>query len=72
MKSHELKDDLLTGVPAIAAFLGKSPRQVYYLAETEDLPAEQKLPLFKIGSIWHARRSKLVEHIAKLEGGKAA
>ena len=57
-----LADDLLEGAAAIATFAGVSTRRVFYLAETK------KLPVFKIGNRWCARKSTLVAHIAKLEG----
>jgi hypothetical protein len=38
---------------------------VFYLAEGG------RLPLFKIGNRWCARKSTLIEHIAKLERGEA-
>jgi hypothetical protein len=56
-----LSDDLLQGIRAIAEFTGFPERQVFYLAE------KQRLPLFKIGSRWCARRSTLLAYIANLE-----
>lgn len=49
----ELKDDLLAGVPEIAAFLGFTTRKVYNLAEMGELP------VFKLGGKIHARKSEL-------------
>ena len=75
MVAQQRKDDrldLLEGVGQIARFLGVKPRRVFYLAENNELPQNQKLPLFKIGNRWCARRSTLVEHIEKLERGEAA
>ena len=66
MKQGVLADDLLEGVAAIAAFTGMKPRRVFYLAEAG------KLPLFKIGNKWCARKSTLVTYIAALEGGNEA
>jgi hypothetical protein len=60
-----LADDLLEGVGKIARFTGLKPRRVFYLAEGG------RLPLFKIGNRWCARKSTLIEHIAKLERGEA-
>jgi hypothetical protein len=62
----QLSADLLEGVQAIAKFTGLKPRRIFYLAE------HAKLPLFKIGSRWCARRSTLVAYIARLESGEAA
>jgi hypothetical protein len=56
-----LADDLLEGVGKIARFTGLKPRRVFYLAEGG------RLPLFKIGNRWCARKSTLIEHIASLE-----
>jgi hypothetical protein len=65
MENHDLADDLLDGVPAIAAFTGWSQRQIYHLAE------KGKLPLFKIGDRkWQARKSTLRQHIANLESDR--
>jgi hypothetical protein len=61
----QLSADLLEGVQAIAEFTGLKPRRIFYLAENA------KLPLFKIGNRWCARRSTLVAHIARLESEAA-
>jgi hypothetical protein len=52
---------LLTGAGKIAVFIGKPPRTTYHLLEGE------KLPAFKLGKIWHARKSTLRRHIEALE-----
>jgi hypothetical protein len=57
----DLADDLLEGVPEIAAFTGQSQRRVYYLAE------KKLLPLFKVGDRWTGRKSTLRKHYSKLE-----
>ncbi len=56
-----LADDILTGIPRIAAFLGKTDRQTRWAAE------QGHLPTFRIGKIIHARRSVLLEHIEEQE-----
>ena len=57
-----MKNDLLRGAPAIGDHLGVSNiRKVYHMLETRQLPG------FKIGSIWHMRKSTLAAHITKLE-----
>jgi excisionase family DNA binding protein len=61
-----LADDLLDGVPAIAAYLGLSERRTYYLLESGQLPA------FKIGSKWAGRKSTYLSHFDKLERGVVA
>ena len=62
MPEENLADDLMGGVPAIAAFLGLSERQTYHLLE------KGKLPAFKIGDRkWQARKSTLLRHIEGLE-----
>ena len=65
MARETLANDLLEGVGRIARFTGLKPRRVFYLAESG------RLPLFKIGNRWCARKSTLIEHIAKLERGEA-
>jgi hypothetical protein len=57
----DLANDLLEGVPAIAAFSGWSTRRTYYLAENKLIPA------FKLGEKWAARKSTLRKHIEGLE-----
>lgn len=37
-----LSDDLLTGAPAAARFLGVRPRVIYHLVETGNLPVIRK------------------------------
>jgi hypothetical protein len=44
-------DDLLWGVEAIAAYIGRNTRQTYYLVQTKKIPAQ------KVGAIWVGRRS---------------
>lgn len=60
---YSLKDDLLESVDAIAEYMNKSPRQIYYLLERGLLPA------FKLGGKWTARKSTLHRHIEELEAG---
>ena len=48
-----LADDLLWGVDSIADEIGRTPRQVYYLLEGGQLPAQ------KIGGRWCASRARL-------------
>ena len=59
--SSTMADDLLTGAKQIGAYLGKPPRQVYWLAE------RRLLPIIKLGGALVARRSALAAHIADLE-----
>jgi hypothetical protein len=69
MADDDLAGDLMAGVPAIAGFLGKTPRQIYHLLESK------KLPAFKMGGqkegIWHARKSTLRRYFEQLEAGGA-
>lgn len=62
MTCTNLADDLLEGVDQIAEFLGKRPRQVEHLLRCGALPV-----VFRIGTMWHARRSSLTKLIAELE-----
>ncbi|WP_424361415.1 hypothetical protein [Methylocystis parvus] len=61
-----LKDDLLRGAKEIADFLGVSERQGFHLCATGQLPG-----VFKLGRIWHARRSTLIEELRRREQGGA-
>ncbi len=56
-----LADDLLTGAEEIGKFIGTTTRRAYYLLEKGELPA------FKLGAIWHGRKTTLLTHITKLE-----
>jgi hypothetical protein len=60
--TSDLADDLLTGTKQIAAFTGKTERQIYHMAEKKQLKG-----IFKIGRIWHGRKSTLKRSIAELE-----
>jgi len=53
--------DLLVGAPAIAKFLGVSPRQVYRLTY------DGIIPHFKLGGSVSARRSTLSRWMAEQE-----
>ena len=68
MADEKLANDLLRGVPAIAEYVGVSPRQTYALLETGRLPGF-KMPK---GNVWHARKSTLNEHYRRLEGNWGA
>ena len=57
----ELRDDLLMGARAIAEFMGIYVRRVFYLAE------HGKIPVFKLGERWHARRSTLRAYVGQRE-----
>ncbi len=59
-----LKEDLLRGARQIADFLGEKERRVFYLCETGQLEG-----VFKIGRLWHARRSTLIEELRRREQG---
>jgi hypothetical protein len=62
MADDDLKNDLLNGAEAIAAFLNQTERRIYHLLETG------KLPAFKLGDRkWQARKSSLRRHIEALE-----
>jgi hypothetical protein len=53
--------DTLAGAAAIGAFIAKNKRQTEWLLERGALPA------FKIGRIWHMRRSAYLEMIETQE-----
>lgn len=57
-----LADDLIEGVPAIAAFVGVKERRAYYLL------SQGLLPGFKLSQRrWAARKSSLYEYLDQLE-----
>jgi hypothetical protein len=55
-----LADDLLRGIPAIAAYLGDSEQKVYYAAE------RGLLPLGKLGANWIGSKKALTAYFEKL------
>lgn len=66
--SPVLADDLLHGADAIAEFVFgnvRHRRKVYYLATAAKI---RRLPVFRMGSVLCARKSKLIEWIEKQEG----
>ena len=63
MESSELGNDLLVGVPAIAAYLKVNERRVYHWS------AQSYIPTFKIGPLIAARRSELDQHLRN--GGRS-
>ena len=65
MTEENLASDLLRGVPQIGRFIGESDRRTYYLAETK------KIPVFKMGKLWMARKSTLRRHYENLEASHA-
>ena len=57
-----MKDDVLHGAEEIRAHTGdKTIRRTYHKLETGQLPG------FKIGSLWHMRRSTYAALIERLE-----
>ncbi len=56
-----LAADVLDGAAEIGAFLGVSRRRAFYLCEKKMVPA------YQLGRRWYARRSRLIEHIERLE-----
>jgi len=54
--------ELLTGVNAIAQFLGRTPRQVHRMLERGQLPMA-----FKMGIFWCIRKSRLRAYLGELE-----
>lgn len=62
---ESLAGDLMRGVEAIAVFLDLTQRQTNHLLQCGQLPA------FKMGGIWHARKSTILAHIAAKEARSA-
>ena len=58
---NDIGDDTLQGVEEIARHIRKTPRQVYHLCETRQIPA------FKLGGKWHLRKSTYAADIARRE-----
>jgi hypothetical protein len=63
MAEEKLANDILRGCPAIADYIGESPRQTYHLLETGQLPGF-KMPN---GREWRARKSTLNRHYEHLD-----
>ncbi len=59
-------DDLLVGADEIGKFLNCNKRRAFYLLETRQVPA------FKIGKLWHARRSTLLRFMERQEQASGA
>ena len=60
-KNETLAEDLLTGAAAIGVYVKSDTRRAFYLLERGLIPG------FKIGKIWHARKSRLEAHYGKSE-----
>lgn len=63
MDATDLADDMLSGVPEIAVFTNQPERRVYVLLNRGELPG------FKLGNIWHSRKSTIRARIEQLERG---
>lgn len=61
-----IADDMLEGADAIAGFLGLSKRQVYHLTSSS------RLPVFRLAGTLCARRSVLLDYIARQEAASVA
>lgn len=64
-----LADDLLRGADAIALFVfgdARQRRKVYYYASE----AKLKLPIFRMGNVICARKSKLIDWIEQQEAAR--
>lgn len=64
--NEPLSDDLLCGADAISTYLFGTPkarRKVYHLAENG------RLPVFKLGAVLAARKSKILQFIELQEQG---
>ena len=59
--NEPLAGDLMRGVGAIAAFLDWTQSQTFHALQSGQLPA------FKLGRVWHARKSTILAHIAAQE-----
>jgi len=59
-KSKTLADDILRGAPAIADFIGQTPKNTYYALENGLLPAGKE------GGSWVASKEVISEHYRQL------
>ncbi len=48
--------DFLNGAAEIGRFLNVSTRRCYYLLENKEIPAR------RLGSLWQARKSRILKH----------
>lgn len=62
----ELASDMLYGIAEISSYLGMESRSTNHLAATN------RLPVFKIGAMFCARKSTLLKHIETLEAAASA
>ena len=62
----KLREDLITGIDAIAAELGLDRRAARNLLDKRLLPAK------KVGGAWFAKKSELNEHFSSFQGPAAA
>jgi hypothetical protein len=60
-KVERIADDLLRGAEEIGNEIGYTRSQIYHAHRTGTLP------IFVVGNLLHARRSRLREHFASLE-----
>ena len=58
---QEAECDVLRSAGAIGDFMGCGRRRAFYMLERRQIPA------FKIGNIWHARKSRLKAFMARQE-----
>jgi hypothetical protein len=56
-----IADDMLRGAEAIGEYIGEDKRRTFYLLESQLIPA------FKIGALWHMRKSSYQRYIEQLE-----
>lgn len=61
--TDSLAGDRLSGIRAIAVFIGETERRTFYLAE------RGLIPVGKLGATWIASRKALREHFARLTSG---
>jgi hypothetical protein len=64
--TNDIAADTLEGAAAIAVFIGKTERQANHLLSKKQLPA------YKLGNIWHMRKSTYEVFIECLESKAAA
>jgi excisionase family DNA binding protein len=66
MSDTTITGDLIYGTKRIADFLGVPVRAAEHMVETK------RIPFFKMGKTVCARRSRLQEHLDRLEDNSAA
>jgi hypothetical protein len=71
----DLSEDLLRGAETIGTFMfgdndPNARKRVYYLAS--DARCKNRLPVFRLGNVLCARKSRILQYIAEQESGTSS